>query len=181
MDSLGANYRNDINHAGFRDGPKEHHKFHEKLGEYIEKTERLILSNAKVNSGENTAKKMILVFSHTLTQKQRDDAQNSFGIEEFISLPENLQRLWGSIPPDKKDISKAMEKIKEFIFDNAKNGDYVLVQGDFGAAYHIVKYCKDIGLIPVYSTTKRDADERNREDGSTETVRIFNHVIFREY
>ena len=36
---------------------------------------------------------MFLLFSHTLTDKQKNDAELSLSIENFIYLPENLQKM----------------------------------------------------------------------------------------
>jgi len=37
-------------------------------------------------------KKMFLVFSHSLTQSQREDAVSNFGIDEFVTLPDELKK-----------------------------------------------------------------------------------------
>ncbi len=39
-------------------------------------------------------KKMFLLFSHKLTQTQKDDAIKTLGIDEFVYLPENLQQVF---------------------------------------------------------------------------------------
>ncbi len=126
-------------------------------------------------------KKLILIFSHILTERQTNDAKESLNIEDFVYLPPDLQDLWSSIPPDVKDISDIMDKIKEWISGTADKKDYILVQGDFGATYDVVGYCKATGLKAVYSTTRRNAKEILREDGTIETIHVFEHVMFREY
>ena len=59
--------------------------------------------------------------------------------------------------------------------------DYVLVQGDFGACCLMVDYARRLGLLPIYSTTRREVHEECLKDGSIRLVRSFRHVRFREY
>ncbi len=126
-------------------------------------------------------KKLILIFSHTLTEKQIIDARKNLNIEDFVYLPLDLQKLWGSIPPDIDDISDITDKIKEWINNTADRNDYVLVQGDFGATYDVVNFCKSVGLKTVYSTTQRRAKEVLNKNGIIEITRAFEHVMFRKY
>jgi probable selenium-dependent hydroxylase accessory protein YqeC len=42
----------------------------------------------------------------------------------------------------------------------------VLIQGDFGACYHVVERAFRLGLVPLYSTTRRIAVEQHLEAGS---------------
>ena len=51
-------------------------------------------------------KQLFLLFSHTLTDGQKQDAKNSLLVESFISLTPQLQKLWSNIPEDKRDINK---------------------------------------------------------------------------
>jgi len=44
-------------------------------------------------------KKMILLFSHTLTDKQKEDAKQKWQVD-FVYLPKELQRIWSDISPD---------------------------------------------------------------------------------
>ena len=124
--------------------------------------------------------KMILVFSHKLTQEQKDDAIKNFGIKEFLSLPKELQNIWSNISPDIQTLEKLLEPIKEFIKNNSKKDDVVLVQGDFGAVYIMVNFVKDLELLGVYATTKREVKEY-QEDGKLIKQSIFKHRRFREY
>lgn len=124
---------------------------------------------------------MILIFSHTLTEIQEEDARENLGIDEFIYLPTKLQELWSSLPPNVEDLSNITKRIKEWASDLVNKDDYILVQGDFGATYDVVYYLKQRGLKVVYSTTSRQAIESKKADGSLEITRVFDHVIFREY
>lgn len=124
---------------------------------------------------------MLLIFSHNLTEKQVLDARESLGVDSFIYLPPKLQNKWSLIPPDAEDICQSTYEIKEWIASIANKNDYILVQGDFGATYGVVNYCKSKGLKAIYSTTKRKAKEIVRSNGKVESVHVFEHVRYREY
>ncbi|WP_322619321.1 CRISPR-associated protein Csx20 [Campylobacter californiensis] len=64
--------------------------------------------------------------------------------------------------------------------EQAKSGDILLVQGDYGATYNMIRYAKILGLTPVYATTIRIASEQ-MEDGKVVIKREFRHERFREY
>lgn len=123
---------------------------------------------------------MLLIFSHKLTELQINDARETLGVEEFQYLPEDLQHIWSNISPDREDINPLLEGIIKWL-DIAHTDDYILVQGDFGATYKIVKYCKSKGLKAVYSTTKREAIEKTDVDGKIYLTHKVSHLRFREY
>ncbi|MEG6565726.1 CRISPR-associated protein Csx20 [Thermoanaerobacterium saccharolyticum] len=126
-------------------------------------------------------RKMFLVFSHQLTKEQMEDAYRTFGVDEFSYLPGDLKKAWASIPPEAESVRFCADEIAEWIKQNSSQGDYVLVQGDFGATVLIVDFCFENGLIPVYSTTARDTDEETLDDGTVKVQRTFKHVRFRKY
>jgi hypothetical protein len=78
-------------------------------------------------------------------------------------------------------IKKYLYKIFTWIEVTFSKSDAIIVQGDFGAVYLIVSFCKQKGLIVVYSTTKRNIEEIHNADGTINTMRTFEHVIFRDY
>ena len=123
--------------------------------------------------------KMYLLFSHKLTDEQIKDAKNSLGIGEFIYLPKSLQNVWSNIPAELETLDEILIHIKNFL-NKAKKGDYVLVQGDFGAVYQMVNFAKSLGLIPIYATTKRESVEL-KIDNKVVKKSIFRHIRFREY
>ena len=125
-------------------------------------------------------KKMFLLFSHKLTKLQEEDARGSLDIEEFVSLPSDLQVLWSNIPPEIENLDSYLNPIKNFIKDNAQKDDIVLIQGDFGGCYEMVNFTKSLGLKAVHSTTKRDVVEKIVDDKVVKTS-TFEHVIFRLY
>jgi len=126
-------------------------------------------------------KKMVLLFSHKLTASQKEDIENSLRVTEIISLPPKLQTLWSQVPTDRDLIFvDYMSDIEKFLIDNLDSGDFVLIQGDFGATYYMVNSSKMQGYIPLYSVNKRIAKEFI-EDGIVKKYSEFKHEFFREY
>lgn len=128
--------------------------------------------------------KLYLLFSHNLTPEQTQDAQESLGITNFVNLPEDLQRLWSNVPPDKNlELKGFLQPIMNFILQDKQTNakDYALIQGDFGATYAMIPFCKEQGVIPIYATTERKIETETLKDGNVQTKRIFRHVCFREY
>jgi len=123
-------------------------------------------------------KKMILLFSHFLSEEQKNDAMSNFKITEFVSLPNELQKLWSNFDADLEKLD--LEPFKEFLKNVGKSGDVVLVQGDFGACFEMVKFTLDGGFLPVYATTIREVFEVI-ENGQTVKKSIFKHRRFRIY
>ena len=80
-------------------------------------------------------------------------------------------------------IDEYLQPILDWIDEHCTNSDdYILIQGDFGATYFLVDYCKKRNYaIPIYATTERKSVEEVQEDGSIKTQRIFKHKRFRLY
>ncbi|MEA3315163.1 MAG: CRISPR-associated protein Csx20 [Campylobacterota bacterium] len=125
-------------------------------------------------------KKMILLFSHKLTEEQFNDAKESLKVEEFVYLPNDLQQLWSNIPPTLKTLDKYLDSLKKFVLANSKPDDIILIQGDFGGVYEMVNFSKKNNLIPVHSTTVRDSEEKTI-DGKVTKISKFEHIIYRRY
>ncbi|CAA6815436.1 MAG: Unknown protein [uncultured Sulfurovum sp.] len=134
----------------------------------------------KINNKENKNRRMFLLFSHDITATQREDAKKTLGISEFVELPDDLQTLWSNIPADLEDIEVYLEPLKAYIVDVAKPNDCLLVQGDFGGTYHMVRFSKVHDFVSVYATTNRNVIE-TKEGNTIVKKSIFQHVRFREY
>jgi len=127
------------------------------------------------------AKRLFLIFNHRITPLQERDARRTLEVEEIVDLPEGLKPVWNQIPPDLPTIGEYLEPIKIWLREHASTGDYVLIQGDFGACYILVEYAFSLGLTPVYSTTVREVIEEHESDGSVKLTHNFQHRIFRRY
>lgn len=126
-------------------------------------------------------KRMALLFSHDLTKEQIKEANERFNVVEFIKLPEKLQVKWSNVPPEGELNELYFDDFKKFIEENLKEGDFVLIQGDFGATLYMVNWAFKKRFVPVYATTVRKYESFKDEDGSVKNIHYFKHVNFRLY
>jgi len=122
-------------------------------------------------------KKMFVLINHNLTEEQKDQALGVFGIESIVNIADDA---WSSINPSDENIVDALSVYKKELMLEAKAGDILLVQGDFGATYNMINFAKNIGLKTIYATTKRVVQELIIDEKSV-TRREFKHEKFREY
>jgi hypothetical protein len=123
-------------------------------------------------------KKMILFFSHELTPEQINEAEQELGVEKFVELPQELQRKWSQIEPYKDTVE--MKSFFDFLSAKAEKEDYVLIQGDYGATYSLVRFAQDKNFIPIYATAVRGENvEINNLNGNRSVQ--FKHCRFRRY
>lgn len=126
-------------------------------------------------------RKLFLLFNHTLTALQVESARSSLGVKKIIEPPSELRVLWRQIPPDIAGITGYLNPVKQWLTEDANESDYVLIQGDFGACFILVNFAFERGLIPIYSTTRREAVEEHNPDGSVNMVHRFRHQVYRKY
>ena len=124
--------------------------------------------------------KIFLFFSHELTSIQIDDIQNNLKCNEIIKLPQNLQEIWSNVNPYIVENEK-IDQLRDFLKNNAKLGDFVLIQGEWGLVYKMVTYSKQLRLRPIYSTTERKCTQEKQRDGTVKNVHYFKHIRFKEY
>jgi len=124
--------------------------------------------------------KMFLLFSHKLTDEQIKDAKENLGVDEFVYLPPDLQKKFSNVSPELEDIKEYSKIFIDFLKDNAKKEDFILIQGDFGVVFNVVEFCKESNLKAVYSTTKRVVKEQVI-DGKVVKISEFKHIRFRRY
>ncbi len=125
--------------------------------------------------------RLMVLFNHTLTPAQEHDARSSLGVERIVLPPSGIQRLWSQVPPETGDLSGYLAPVMEWLGSASAAGDFVLVQGEFGATCMVAGWCLERGLVPVYSTTRREAEEKRLPDGSVQVRHRFAHVRFRRY
>ena len=125
--------------------------------------------------------RLFLLFNHKITPLQEEDAYTSLGVRRIVEPPEELLRLWRRIPPDLRKIESFLSPIQDWLTARAEKGDFILIQGDFGACFLMVQFAFEKGFVPIYSTTEREAVEIHGEDGSVTLTHRFQHRIFRRY
>jgi hypothetical protein len=124
---------------------------------------------------------LIFLFNHQLTADQESDARENLGVSKVVEPPEALRELWGNVPPELAELTGYLEPVKQWLMVQASSGDYLLIQGDFGATYLMVNFALENGLIPIHSTTEREATEEVHPDGSVKLSHRFFHKRFRKY
>ena len=139
-----------------------------------------LISCNKIRQNQDE-KKLLLIFNLHLTTNQSVNASSSLGVDSIVDLPEKLKPIWKQIPPNFKKIAIYPKPIKAWPLREAHKGDYVLIQGDFGACYILVNVAFGNGLVPVYSTTKRKVSEVHGANGEVEFIHSFRHIAFRGY
>ncbi len=129
----------------------------------------------------SNAPTLFLLFNHRLTAAQEADARASLGVTSVVSAPRDILSIWGQVPPDAEEIGSFLAPVVSWLAATASPGDFILIQGDFSATYLMVSEALRLNLIPISSTTRRQAVEEHMPDGSVHLRHIFTHVRFRRY
>lgn len=124
---------------------------------------------------------LFLIFNHRLTHLQESDARSNLGVAAIVDLPDNLKAIWADVPPALDSLADYLAPVKHWLAATAVPGDYMLVQGDFGATFLMVTFAFAQGLVPLYSTTNRQAEEQHDPDGTVRLVHRFYHQRYRRY
>lgn len=124
-------------------------------------------------------RKALLLFSHQLTENQEKELVENFKVKKIVSLSSELQEMWSNVSI-KENYKENLEKIKKYIEENFNENDVMLVQGNWGYTYNIVKWSIEKKLIPVYSYTERNVEEM-KDGENVKKISYFKHVKFIEY
>ena len=124
-------------------------------------------------------RKALLLFSHQLTENQEKELVENFKVKKIVSLSSELQEMWSNVSI-KKNYKENLEKIKKYIEENFNENDVMLVQGNWGYTYNIVKWSIEKKLVPVYSYTERNVEEI-KDGENVKKISYFKHVKFIEY
>ncbi|MBF4805986.1 MAG: hypothetical protein HXM47_05270 [Pseudoleptotrichia goodfellowii] len=133
-----------------------------------------------MKSKKITSKKALLVFSHELTENQIGELIKDFEVKKIEKLPEEIQKIWSNVDSEDETYEENLEKIKEFIEKNNQKGDVLLIQGNWGYTYNLVKWAFEREFTPIYSFTKRDVEEI-KEGENIKKISYFKHERFRKY
>jgi len=124
---------------------------------------------------------LLCVLNHELSDNQKTEAFIKLKAKKIVEPDIDLKKIWMNISPKGELNIDELSKIIDWLKINSKKGDYVLIQGEFGATFYLVDFCFKNDLIPIYATSKREYKEIKLEDGSTKRIHIFKHVQFRKY
>jgi uncharacterized protein MJ1673 len=133
----------------------------------------------EIMGDDNMEKKALLLFSHQLTDNQVKELTEDFEIKNIMSLPTELQEMWSNVSI-KKNYMENLEKIKKYIENNFNRNDIMLIQGNWGYTYNLVKWSIDNDLIPVYSYTERNVEEI-KDGENVKKISYFKHIKFIKY
>jgi len=125
-------------------------------------------------------KRMLVLFSHKLTEKQESDARSILGVTSLIYPPWDIQKILMDIPVQAASVSEILTPVVAWLNDHLQPKDYVLIQGEFGSTFFLVNMVFRKGGIPVYSTTRRYHKEAVYGDNVI-IEKVFEHERFRAY
>jgi hypothetical protein len=134
-----------------------------------------------LNESMAVSKSLFLLLNHPLTSDQEADARESLGVGGIVEPPDRVRDLWAKVPPEIPTLDEHLAPVRAWLREHARPGDPVLIQGDFGATWLMVRFALETGLVPVYSTTRRSAVQEPQPDGSVRLIHHFRHVRFRNY
>jgi hypothetical protein len=137
------------------------------------------LEYIKIEGDDIMERKALLLFSHQLTENQEKELVENFKVKKIVSLSSELQEMWSNVSI-KENYKENLEKIKKYIEENFNENDVMLVQGNWGYTYNIVKWSIEKKLVPVYSYTERNVEEI-KDGENVKKISYFKHVKFIEY
>ena len=109
-------------------------------------------------------KKIILLFSHTLTEPQIKELKEKWNCDKIIYMPDELKNNWMNVADD-IDINQ----FKRFLLDNL-----------WGLTYNMINFAKENNFIPLYAGTTRKVSEYKEGDRVIKNS-IFSHTTFKRY
>lgn len=120
------------------------------------------------------------LLNHKLTPRQLEELEVEFQSAEVVCSPEVLSLKWSQIHP-KESREMVVDAVVHWLQDNhAQPGDLFVVQGEFGCTFTLVDYALRQGLVPLYATTIRIAQEI-RTGEQVHRQYLFEHAGFRQY
>ena len=128
---------------------------------------------------KNIIKKALLVFSHEMTENQEKELNEVYNVEKIEKLPKDLQEIWSNVSIE-NNYKENFEKIRKYVEENFNENDVILIQGNWGYTYSLVKWSIEKGLIPVYSYTERNVEEI-KDGENVKKISYFKHVKFVKY
>lgn len=122
----------------------------------------------------------LCLLNHVLTANQCTELVDTFAVEMILLPPSDLKLLWSSIPTGIDLSQSTFSPIIHWLESVSESGDYLIIQGEFGATFYMVEFAFSHSLIPLHSVTNRIAQE-SRTDEIVCRSYIFEHIRFRRY
>lgn len=126
-------------------------------------------------------KRAWVLLNHALTSDQLAELSATYGCRDVRYAPESLASSWADVDPADELPNAVVTAALQWLSDEPVSGDVVVVQGDPGASCYIAGFCAAKGLLPVYATTWRVAEEEPLGENSVQRRSVFRHVRFRSY
>lgn len=124
-------------------------------------------------------KRMFLLFSHKLFPAQISDAKRTWGVEDFVALPNELQAQFSQVPTNLTSLDTYGQQILDWLMQQQiTDEDYLLIQGEYGLTYWLVSHCKTNNWQVLHTTTPRKIMS---EDNSFTITRQIEPQSFRYY
>jgi len=125
--------------------------------------------------------RLFTVFSHRLTESQVRDAREELACDEVVPMPADLAKRWASVPPGNGSVRSMAGEFIAWLTSASREGDVILVEGDYGMTFTVASWALDHGRVAVYSATERDCREETGPDGAVVSTRRFEHRGYRKY
>ena len=126
-------------------------------------------------------RKVYLLLNHQPTEEQLEDLERVYGTFEIVEPNSKIKTFWSNIDPEMSGLErddKALEIVDDVV---KKKADSVWIQGESVMVYKVVKRLEYRNIPAFASTTKREAIEVRKEDGSIEKKSVFKHCRFINY
>ncbi|SFM74032.1 CRISPR-associated protein Csx20 [Thermodesulforhabdus norvegica] len=172
-------YRNDYLHGGWRKDRRSSKALMIHVRRCAESLRNRWLEGFE--AWRRPSKKAFVILSHELTEDQKEELLKIWGVSRIVLMPDEIRRNWEDISPEGESVEDEVATVMEWLEAESYPGDVVVVQGEYGATLHVAIRARELGLVPVYSTTRRELKESKLPDGSVHQERIFRHVRFRKF
>ncbi len=123
---------------------------------------------------------VLCLLNHMLTEQQLLEIRERFLAQKIMYPGKELQSKWAFIPTDEILPIAYFPQYIHWIDENSQEGDYLIIQGEFGSTVYLVEYAFSHKLIPLHSVTQRVAEEFRKDEVVTRTYK-FKHICFRKY
>jgi hypothetical protein len=125
--------------------------------------------------------RVAVLLNHALMPTQLINLGERYPDCEIEYPPAPLQRLFGQFPPGTHFPEPEAQKITAWLQSTLRPGDIAWIQGENGLSFYLVNFALQMGCIPIYATTKRDAYDTHLSDNRVELKHTFVFSGFREY